>query len=293
MTSAIHSAHSLRTAPLAAVGFALFLAAPASAHHLEKHFTVTGRPVITVQNTGYRGRISVKSWKKAEVVVVGDHTSPKVEVDTEQAGNRIEVATHSLTQDIKPTEMEANYEITVPEESELQIRTDSGMIVVERVYGDLVFDTVAADVQLEEVGGHLLVKTVSGPVTCTRCLGQIEVNSFSGNVQLLQPEMDSVRVQTTSGNILFDGDFLRRGIYVLKNWTGVIEVRFSDTDSFDLTATSLHGVLDNQANLKPDPHGRRFSVPKQAKSLFGTFNEGHAKVDLSSFSGTIRIRKRD
>lgn len=293
MIASVDHSSCLRKTSLAAAGLSLFLAAPAFAHRLEKHFTVNGRPVVTVQNVGYRGRISVKLWKKPEVWVIGDHTSPKVEVDTEQAGNRIEIATHALVPDVKPGELEANYEITVPEESELQVRTDSGIIVVERVYGDMVFDTVAADVQLEEVGGHLLVKTVSGPVTCTRCLGQIEVNSFSGNVQLLQPEMDSVRVQTTSGNILFDGDFLRRGIYVLKNWTGVIEVRFSDTDSFDLTATSLHGAVENQANLRPDPHGRHFSAPKQAKSLFGTFNEGHARVDLSSFSGTIRIRKRD
>jgi DUF4097 and DUF4098 domain-containing protein YvlB len=291
MNSQTQSRTSVRTASLLAAGFALLLASPAFAHHMEKHFTVNGRPVISVRSS--HGRISIKSWKKAEVVVVGDHTSTKVEVDTEQAGNRIEVATHALNDNLTSAEMEANYEITVPEESELQIRTDSGVVVVERVYGDMVFDTVAANVQLEEVGGYLVVKTVGGSVICTRCLGRIDVNSISGNVELLQPQMENVHVQTTSGNILFDGDFLRRGIYILKNYSGVIEVRFSDTDSFDLTATSMKGNVENQAKLKPDPHGRRFNTPQQAKSLFGTFNEGHAKVDLSSFSGTIRIRKRD
>ncbi len=291
MNSPAQTAASLGTASVAAAAMVFLLAAPASAHRMEKHFTVDGRPVVTVQNN--YGKIAVKSWKKPEVVVVGDHASPKVEVDTEQAGNRIEVATRTISQNLTPAELEATYVITVPEESELQIKTDSGTILVERVYGDLVFDTVAADVQLDDVGGHLLVKTIGGSVVCTRCLGQIEVNSISGNVQLLQPQMDNVRIHTLSGNILFDGDFLRRGIYVMKNDTGVIEVRFSDSSSFDLKATTVKGAVDNQANFKPDPHGLRYNTPKQANGFFGTYNEGHAKVDLSSFSGTIRIRKRD
>lgn len=273
-----------------AVALVLTLAAPVSARHIEKHYTVDGRPVVTVRNAN--GRIEVKSWKKFEVVVVGDHLSDKVEVDTEQAGNRIEVNTHVLNENVKPADVQADYTLTVPEETELQVRTDSGSVIVERVYGDLTFDTVAADVQLQEVGNYLVIRTVSGSVTCTRCLGRIDVRSIGGNIQLLQPQMDNVQVQTTSGNIYFDGEFQRRGIYSLKNYTGLIEVRFSDTDSFDLNASSIQGTVENQAKLKPDPHGGSHPTSRFAKA-FGTFNEGHAKVELSSFSGTIKIRRRD
>src|SRR2546422_1092788 len=126
---------------------AALLAVPASAHRIEKRFPVTGRPVITVHNAN--GRIEVKSWKKPEVVVVGNHASDRVEVDTEQAGTRIEVTTHVLTTNVQPSELQADYQITVPEESELQVHTDSGLVIVERVYGEMTFDTVAADIQLQ------------------------------------------------------------------------------------------------------------------------------------------------
>src|SRR5712692_11832711 len=110
----------------------------------------------------------------------------------------------------------------------------------------MTFDTVAADVQLQEVAGYMVVKTIGGSVVCARCAGRIDVRSISGNVRFLQPQMDNVRVETTSGNILFDGDFLRRGIYILKNGNGLIEVRFSDTDSFDLSATTgQQGKVEN------------------------------------------------
>lgn len=286
-------ASRLRSTTLAvAAALLLPLAIPAAAHRIEKHYPVAGRPVVTVHNA--HGRIEVRSWKKPEVVVVGSHASNKVEVDTEQAGNRIEVTTHVLGENVTPAELQADYSLTVPEESELQVRTDSGSVLVERVYGDMTFDTVAADLQFQDVYGYLVIKTIGGSVLCTRCAGRIDVNSISGNVRLLQPQMDNVRVQTSSGNILFDGDFLRRGIYILKNYSGLIEVRFSDTDSFDLSATTgQQGKVENEAKLKPDPHGQRHLPSRFAKGLFGTVNEGHAKVELSSFSGTIKIRRRD
>ncbi len=291
MTQKLQIARRVAGASAALAGL-LFLApaAPASAHRIEKHYTVDGRPVVSIRNA--HGHIEVKSWKKPEVVVVGNHNSDKVEVDTEQAGNRIEVTTHILKENLKPADLQADYNLTVPEETELQVRTDSGMVIVERVFGDMTFDTVAADVQLREVAGYLAIKTIGGSVVCTRCIGRIEVNSISGNVSLLQPVSSSVRVQTSSGNIYFDGEFHRDGIYSLRNYSGLIEVRFSDTDSFDLTATSLQGKVENQAKLKPDPHGGRH-VSSRFTTAFGTFNEGHAKVELSSFSGTIRIRRRD
>jgi len=53
--------------------------------------------------------------------------------------------------------------------------------------------------------------------------------------------------------------------------------------------------VDNRAEafLKPDSHGIRHTATRYAKGLFGSVGSGLAKVELSSFSGTIRILKRD
>jgi hypothetical protein len=53
--------------------------------------------------------------------------------------------------------------------------------------------------------------------------------------------------------------------------------------------------VDNQAEayFKPDSHGMRHIASKFTKGLFGTVGSGLAKVELSSYSGTIRILKRD
>ena len=273
--------------------FALALAGSAEAQtrHFERHFNVQGKPVITVQNA--MGRIQVRAWDKPEVLVAGEKASASVEVDTEQVGNRIEIATRVISENAAPEALRADYEISVPAESELQVRSDSGNVTVDSVHGDMSFDTVAADVSLQDVDGYLVIKSIGGSTVCTRCSGRLDATSISGNFQLLQPTMDNVRVQTSSGNILFDGGFMNRGIYVLKNYSGTIEVRFSSSDSFDVRATSLYGNVINQAPVVPDRHNMPAPRNGMAKSLFGSMNDGRAKVELSSFNGTIKISKRE
>jgi len=271
-------------------GFIL-AASPAHADRIEKHFVVQSRPKITVRNS--TGRIQVKAWAKNEVQVAWTNASGKTVVETEEAGNRVEISTRPPEGPASANELKTDFEITVPVESELNVRTDSGNVTVESVHGDMTFDTVGANLQLTDVDGYLMVKTIDGSLVCTRCSGKLEANSISGNMQMIQPTLDSLRVQTSSGNILFDGSFLSRGIYIMKNFSGTIEVHFNPADSFDLNAASLKGDVINQASFKPDMHGSPHPASKYGQSLFGTMNEGHAKVELSSFSGTIKILKHE
>jgi DUF4097 and DUF4098 domain-containing protein YvlB len=263
----------------------------ADAHRMEKRFNTGMRPTINVRNKS--GNVTIKSWNRPEVVVVANHPSDKVEVDAQQAGNRIDVITHLVTQNIKPEELRADYEITVPSEADLQIKSDAGNVKVENVAGELTFDTVAADVELREVANLLIVRTITGSLECVRCAGRIEVSSVGGSFRFVQPVSNNLRAVTTSGTIVFDGDFQPFGTYILKSYTGEIDVLFSESDSFELNASSEQGKVVNEAALKPLQHERRPAVKSRFNEFsFGTYNQGQAKVQLSSFSGTIKVRKR-
>jgi len=275
----------------------LFLAGlptQAAGQHLEKHFAVKGRPVVVIHNVA-NGRIEVKSWKNAEVNVVANEASNKIGFDVEQAGDRVDVIATILDTSAQPMELEANLQLTVPEETELQLKTETGLIYVEQVMGDMTLESIAGDVHLREVSGYIIVRTTGGSLVCTQCAGKLDFKSISGGAQVLQPALNNVSLFTTSGNILFDGDFVRTGLYTMKSGKGLVEVRFSGNDSFDLNAQTTLGTVDNQAAayLKPDSHGVRHLASKFTKGLFGTVGQGLAKVELSSYSGTIRILKRD
>jgi DUF4097 and DUF4098 domain-containing protein YvlB len=268
--------------------------APAAPQHFERHFAVNGRPVVVIQNVA-NGRIEVKSWKNSEVVVSATQASNKIAIDTEQAGARIDVTATIADNAASAGELEANFQLTVPEETELQLRTQTGLVYVEQVMGDMTLQSVAGEIHLKEVSGYIVVRTTVGSLVCTQCAGKLDFNSISGNAQVLQPGLTSVSLFTMTGNILYDGDFIRTGIYTMKSGKGTVEVHFSGSDSFDLKAQTATGTVDNQAEayLKPDSHGVRHMASKFTKGLFGTVGSGLAKVELSSYSGTIRILKRD
>src|SRR5712692_9081750 len=275
----------------------LFSGVPAKSaprQHVEKHFAVKGRPVVVIHNVA-NGRIEVKSWRNTEVDVVASQASNTIAFEMEQVGDRIDVTARVLDASAQPLELEASPRRRVPEETELQLKTETGLIYVEQVMGDMTLESVAGDVHLKEVSGYIIVRTTGGSLVCTQCAGKLDFKSISGGAQVLQPALNNVSLFTTSGNILFDGDFVRTGLYTMKSGKGLVEVHFSGNDSFDLKAQTATGTVDNRAAayLKPDSHGVKHLASKFTKGLFGTVGQGLAKVELSSYSGTIRILKRD
>jgi len=270
------------------------VSARAAGDHLEKHFVVKSRPVVVIHNVA-NGRIEVKSSKNPQVDISASQLSNKIGFEMEQVGDRIDVTANILDSAAQPLELEADLQLTVPEETELQLKTETGLIYVEQVMGDMTLESVKGDVHLKEVSGYIIIRTTEGSLVCTQCAGKLDFKSISGGAQLLQPALNNVSIFTTSGNILFDGDFIRTGLYTMKSGKGLVEVRFSGSDSFDLNAQTTLGTVDNRAAafLKPDSHGIKRLASKFTKGFFGTVGQGLAKVELSSYSGTIRILKRD
>jgi DUF4097 and DUF4098 domain-containing protein YvlB len=282
------SSSRIRTAALLTPGLLLLGSVPVWAHHSEKHFKVDSHPIVTIHNP--TGTITIKAWTKQEVMVMADHNSDAVEILAEQTGNRIDIMSNETSGAATPDDIRADYQVNVPQDAELQIHDDSGSVSVANVSGDMNVETIEAGVGMADTAGYLTVSTVGGSFQCLRCAGRIEVKSISGNIRLEDLRSYDVHAQTSTGNIVFNGQFLSEGSYHLKNYSGAIEVRFSPGDSFDLTATSLKGQVNNEAQLQPTHHG---FLPKIGNSLMGSFNAGRARIEASSFSGTINILKRD
>src|ERR1700680_1091678 len=172
--------------PVLSAGLFLWSALPARAagtwQCMQRQFKITGRPVVVIHNVA-NGRIEVKSWKNSEVDVVGTQSSNKVGFDIEQVGDRIDVTATIMEPGAQPLELEANLQLTVPEETELQLKTETGLIYVEQVMGDMKLESYAGDVHLKEVSGYIIVKTTGGSLVCTQCAGKLDFSSIGGKRQ--------------------------------------------------------------------------------------------------------------
>jgi hypothetical protein len=89
----------------------------------EYRFTVGPHAIISV-DTQY-GAISVKPGSGNQVLVTATLKSENVEVDQQQNGNRIEVASH-LLQGANEQDGQVDYELLIPPDATLNLRSSSG-----------------------------------------------------------------------------------------------------------------------------------------------------------------------
>jgi DUF4097 and DUF4098 domain-containing protein YvlB len=255
----------------------------------EYRFTVGPKANISV-DTQY-GAISVKPGSASQVVVTATLKSDHVEVDRQQNGNRIEIASH-LLQGADPQTGQVDYELLIPPDATLNLRSSTGPLSAERLQGDLTLEGTDAVVNVRSVSnGHVHVRTMGGPVTLTDVRnGHVEIESISGDVHLKSVTGPLVLANSGSGKIFYDGDFGSAGDYKFTTHTGDIEALAPADVSADFSAHSVLGKVQNDFPLQPKPHSR-FSF-EAGRSFFGTVGNAASEVVLRSFSGRIRLKQR-
>ncbi len=118
-----------------------------------------------------------------------------------------------------------DYEVLVPADASITLRSTSGPLRAEKLHGDIVLEGNTATVDVRDISeGHVHVKTLDGPVTLTNINdAHVEITSVSGDVALNSVNGPLVSVNSASGWIHYDGDFGGGGEYSLMTHTGDIE----------------------------------------------------------------------
>jgi DUF4097 and DUF4098 domain-containing protein YvlB len=242
------------------------------------------------------GQILVRGWDKAVVHVVYAVMSPRVEVDTEiippnGPADKIHFATHLLDPLLSGKDQTVDYSLDVPMGANLEIRNPQGSVRIEKFQGDdTSVESVGGSIFVSDFAGHLFVRSLGGNIEVIRASGRVEAYSITGDLHFVSPATSKLRASTTSGRILFEGDFPDGGDYSLSAYSGDMEILCPPSASFELLARTERGKLENQM---PMTIRHRSATPvASANSLLGTHLTGKATVNLKSFSGTIRIRQR-
>ena len=254
----------------------------------EYRFTVGPHAIISV-DTQY-GAISVKPGSGNQVLVTATLKSENVEVDQQQNGNRIEIASH-LLQGANEQAGQVDYELLIPPDATLNLRSSSGPLSAERLQGDLTLEGTDAVVSVRNVQNcHVHVRTMSGPITLTDITnGHVEIASISGDVHMKSVTGSLVQVVSGRGKIFYDGNFGSGGDYKFTTHTGDIEALVPADVSADFRAHSVLGRVQHDFPLQPK-HSR-FPV-ETGRSFLGTSGKASSEVVLRSFSGKIRLKQR-
>src|SRR4051812_13450335 len=257
----------------------------------KKEFKYIVRNGASINVMNQFGTVNLKPASGSQVIVVANSHSNKVEADCSQSGNRIEVRTHFLEK-ANDDDGKIDYEIQVPNGATVSVQVANGSITAERLNGDVTLRGDSASLEARDISNaHVHAHTVSGPITLSNINGgHVEVGTGSGKVTLTNVVGPSVTVNTTSSPISYDGDFAGGGAYQLSSHSGPIDVALPSSASIEVKAESVNGSVQNDFPLQKKTHSD--FTPKAGKSFQGFANSGSSSVELHSFSGTIRVKKR-
>ena len=259
----------------------------------EKSIATTSSPRVSISNLA--GKVLVKSWDRLQVHVTYSIVSPQVAVDTEQIpaqgpADKVRFTTYVIGHSGAGPNPTVDYIVQVPTGASLEIHDPQGSVNIDSVKGDTSVDSLGGDISVADSGGHLSARSVGGNIKVIRPSGRVEAYSINGDLHFVNPSSSRLRGTTTSGAIMYEGDFAPGGDYVLSDYSGNITVVCPSRASFELDAKTVRGKLDNQFQLVPRGPSRSFLPP--GNSIFGTQGSGQATLEVTSFSGTIHIRQQ-
>ena len=261
----------------------------AAGNRKEFKYTVGGNASVNVVNQF--GSVTLIPATGSQVVVSATTHSDNVEADCSQSGDRVEVRTHFL-QNVNDSDGKVDYEIQVPNGATVSAQVASGSISAQRLNGDVTLSGDSASIEARNINNaHVHARTVSGPITLADIRGgHVEIGTGSGKVALNNVTGPSVTVNTTSSGITYDGDFGAGGAYRLSSHSGPIDVALPASASVEVRAESVNGTVQNDFPLQQKTHSD--FKPTVGRSFQGFANSGSSSVQLHSFSGTIRVKKR-
>jgi len=190
-------------------------------------------------------------------------------------------------------------DIEISDVAEVRAETTTGNINIQRVARAVEASSVSGDVALEDSNGRIRLRSISGSIEAIRAK-VVEPNDFlyaktiSGDVLLEQIAQARVEAGTISGEVTLNGLLAQGGFYDFKTTTGDITLNLPETSSFQVTAkVSQAGEVVTEFPLKYSS-GISTSDAMSFGKLAGSYGTGTspATINLVSFSGTLRLRKK-
>ena len=204
------------------------------------------------------------------------------------------------------------FNITAPAGTTIAVKSISGNLKVSDIKGEVTAESISGDIRVTGAGRVSTVKSVSGNVEIadTQLDGaldasslsgdvvlrkltarRIDAKSISGNVRIEDASCERVGAQSMSGNVEYSGSLAKNGHYELRSHSGEVRTALSGGSGFEVEATSFSG--DVRSDFDITTRGSTGSERRRLRTtLAGTYGDGSATLELTTFSGRIVIGRK-
>jgi Putative adhesin len=256
---------------LCAFVFLLVVGVSARADEWNKSFPLTARPTVVLEVDDGRIQVSAGAGKQvsANVSTTGWRIAPgEVQVDARQDGDRVEITVrvprgHRFAVGARWVHVQ----LTVPNESDLNLHTRDGSITADGVKGTQ------------------RLRTGDGSIEATRLDGSVNLDTRDGKIRV-DGRFDLLEARTGDGSIDADA---RPGSKMTSGWTlrtgdGTVTLRLPPDLAADLNASTGDGRVHVELPVT-------MSGSMRENSVRGKMNGGGPPLEIHSGDGSIRIQR--
>lgn len=260
--------------------------------------------LVSVQTDGRlelhngNGSVEIDTWNRDQVRIRA-RRSGGAPIRIEKKGVALVIqAPRQMERDVK-----IDYTLTVPTSMDLTVHGMRSPVTIRGTTGRIEVHTINGAVDLRGGRERVQVHTVNGPVSITGARGRVEVhgvnqpvtlrdvtgegvevNAVNGTVSLDGVDARTVEAVTVNGEIRFRGAIREDGSYRLNAHNAGIVFEVPEGTSARVHVSTFKGTLRTgfPVTLDEGPHGRQFDF---------TLGTGKARIELTSFNGTIELRR--
>jgi len=266
---------------------------------VDQRWEINANASISIENIA--GEIVIEGWDKNEAWLTGElgNSVEELEISASKSSLQIEVVNRNQ-RNINGTELKlmipngANVEASAVSADITVSGLNNEKVTASSVSGDVEVEAISQRVSIESVSGEvefsgntarISAESVSGDVVLSGVSGDIAATTVSGEMEIDAGVIESVRLETVSGDITVSGEISANGKLRAESMSGDVEVEVPGSQSGTFKAESFSGRISTDfGSVKKEKHG-------PGSHLKHVEGNGGAVIHVESFSGNIRLKQ--
>ncbi len=254
--------------------------------------------------TNVAGSITVTGWDRAEVLLEGMLWDGAEELifDADGDRTRIEVRLPDRVRNTKGSRLDIRVPVNTDVlasavSAEIDVRRISGDVRLQSVSGDVNANISSRDVVIRTVSGDIdmsadgitdsvQVGVVSGDVLLRNINGDLTVEAVSGDVDVLDADLERVNIEAVSGDLDIDLNLNEGGRLDAHTVSGDVLIRLSNLPSLEVLMESFSGDICSLYGVK-SARTSRYAPGRELRLEVGS---GDTPFRVETLSGTITVR---
>ena len=251
----------------------------------EKTFNVNPGEKLYLQTES--GDIKITSWNKNEVsvkILGNSKAEKKMEFTLEKKDKEVYISGEKRGNNIFNwfSNINIRYEIIVPEDHFLELKTSGGDISVKNVNGIKKLTTSGGDIDLRDISGEVYASTSGGDITIDNKKGNLDISTSGGDI-VVKSQSGKIDASTSGGNVKLEYYGENEGVD-LSTSGGDIEVYLQSGFKADAELKTSGGDVSIDFPTS--------STEKMSSSKFvGKLNGGGNRLDCHTSGGDIDLRE--